>query len=100
MKPSTIANASFWATIGLIILFSISDYYIGTIALLVCLIFLHNTYAGRVARIYMIVSLVLCVVLVILVLALGINWSDLLEYEFPILNDNGAEAFRNILNIA
>ena len=100
MKPSAIANASFWLTIGLIILFSIESYYIGTIALLVCLIFFNNTYAGKVAKIYFIVSMAIILLCVILILVFNVDINMLFKYEFPFIQDQEMEAFKKIIPFA
>ena len=109
MKPLTTAAASFWATLVLIALFSLGDYIfpgikIGTLALLICLIFLHNTYAGKVARIYFVALLILIVVIVIvgviIMLNSGMGFNELFEYEFPFLQDKELEAFANLFRLA
>ena len=102
MKPSTVANASFWATLALIILFTFGDsifYGLGSLSLLVCLIFLHNTYAGKVARIYFIISFVLIVILVVVILFSGIDINSLFNYEFPFTQNQEIEAFTNLFRV-
>ena len=103
MKPSTVANASFWATLALIILFTFGDsifYGLGTLSLLVCLIFLHNTYAGKVARIYFIISFLLIAAFVVVILVSDIDINSLLNYEFPFTQSPEVEAFANLFRVA
>ncbi len=96
MKPLANNNVSFWAGIGLLILFSLP--YVGNLALIICAFFIPAGPVKTFARTILIISVVLIVAGVILVYAMGGSFE--FYYEFPILNDNGVEAFRNILNIA
>ena len=113
MKPLITVTTSFWAAIVLIALFLLGDQvfegmYIGTAALLICLIFLKNTYAGKVARIYFIVSLILMILLVValvvMVLVFDVDLNDIydlfgFDYEFPFLRDQEVEAFANLFRL-
>ena len=99
MKPLNTANSSFWSTIALLILFNLP--YVGTPALIICLLFCSSTHAGKVDRIFLIVCLILGVILGVLSVILGFSIDSLFPgYEFPLTQEEELEAFRSILNIA
>ena len=99
MKPLTYGNISTLGYIGLFILFMLP--YVGAPALFICA---FMTPAGPVrsfARAVFCLSIIAVVVIAVAVVVLAVLYSGgSLDYEFPLLNNDGLEAFRGILNIA
>lgn len=97
MKPITNNNISFLAGVGLLILFCLP--YVGNLALIICAFFIPAGSVRTFSRGVLIFSVVVIIIDVILTLALGgsFNFGD---YTFPLIKDEGLEAFKNIFNVA
>lgn len=96
MKPLTNNNISFWAGVGLLLLFSIPG--IGELALIVCAFFIQPGPVKTFARTILIIMLALVVLVAVLTVVFGYTFD--IDYEFPLLRDDQFEAFRNVLNVA
>lgn len=96
MKPLANNNISFWAGVGLLLLFSIPG--IGELALIICAFLIPDGPVKTFARTIFIITLVLAVLLAVLVVVFGITLD--FNYEFPILREDQFEVFRNIFNVA
>ena len=98
MKPLTNNNISFLGGVGLLILFSLP--YVGNLALIICAFFIPAGSVRTFARGCLIFVVVAIVVDVIIMLLTDNSFFFEYYYEFPLLNNEGLEAFRNILNAA
>ena len=93
MKPLTHGNLSAFAYIGLFILFMLP--YVGTPALIICAFLIPAGPVKSFARAMFWISVIIIVAAVIggIVLTNG-------GYEFPLLNNDGLEAFKSVINVA
>ena len=92
MKPILTNNISAWGYVGLFILFSIP--VIGTLAMIICAVFMRNSEVGAFARgmiIFTLIYYLLAVVLDIIVINGIIDLSQLGFYT-----DSGVEVFNNV----
>ena len=96
MKPLANNNISFWAGVGLLILFGIPG--IGEIALIICAFLIPDGPVKTFARTIFIITIVLSLLLAVLVIVFGFTFD--FNYEFPILREDQFEAFRNVFNVA
>ena len=93
MKPLTHSNLSVFAYVGLFILFMLP--YVGTPALIICAFFIPDGPVKKFARAMFWISLIIVLAAVIGGIALTNG-----GYEFPLLNNDGIEAFNSVLNLA
>ena len=94
MKPLTHSNLSAFAYVGLFILFMLP--YVGTPALIICAFLIPDGPVKKFARAMFWISLIIVLAAVIGGIALSAGG----YYEFPLLNNDGLEAFNSVLNIA
>ena len=96
MKPLTYGNISTLGYIGLFILFMLP--YVGAPALVICAFMIPAGPVRSFARAIFWLTFIAVVVIAAAVVILYSGGS--LDYEFPLLNNDGLEAFRGILNFA
>ena len=96
MKPLMHNQISTLGYIGLFILFALP--YVGTPALIICAFLIPDGPVKSFARAIFWFTIIAVVVLVVLVFALVMINGGSLDYEFPLLRNDGLEAFGRIFN--
>ena len=95
MKPLTNGNISTLGYIGLFILFMLP--YVGTPALIICAFLIPAGPVKSFSRAVFWLSIIAVVVIAVIVI---LYTGGSLDYEFPLLNNDGLEAFKSVINVA